>query len=285
MKRVMSIAAGSCALLLAACSTELQQAQNQPTPTAGTEFTQSLSYYYRTAAQSQWTGHTDFAGSEHLAGKSLAAGKGEAVLPDAIENRGRPIAMTSDLVDSRNRLMAAFGRNAATIIPDDAARAQVAYDCWLEEASDPVQAVESKWLENKVRNCRDDFYKAMAQVDAATPEKVARHQRYVIFFENGSAAITRDAQKTLQDAANYVRQNGGSRISVIGGTDRVGKTAYNQALSERRAEAVQQALSHEGVPEAQIKTEGRGEDHPEILTPEGVAEPRNRHADIDIESP
>jgi OOP family OmpA-OmpF porin len=51
-------------------------------------------------------------------------------------------------------------------------------------------------------------------------------------------------------------------ISVVGHADRIGKEAYNQKLSERRAEAVKAYLILNGVPSDKIRTEGRGESDP-----------------------
>ena len=51
-------------------------------------------------------------------------------------------------------------------------------------------------------------------------------------------------------------------IAVVGHADRIGKEAYNQKLSERRANAVKIYLISKGVPAAKIRTEGRGESEP-----------------------
>jgi len=48
-------------------------------------------------------------------------------------------------------------------------------------------------------------------------------------------------------------------IAVIGHADRIGKEAYNQKLSERRAAAVKAYLVRKGVSADKIHTEGRGE--------------------------
>ncbi len=51
-------------------------------------------------------------------------------------------------------------------------------------------------------------------------------------------------------------------IAVVGHADRIGKEAYNQKLSERRANAVKTYLVSKGVPANKIRTEGRGESEP-----------------------
>jgi outer membrane protein OmpA-like peptidoglycan-associated protein len=287
MKNVVSLAAVSAvALALGACQTELQKAESQPTPQstgAGTPFTQSLNKYYREAAESQWTGQTDFAASEHLAKKAQATGTGTQVPPDSIEVEGRAVKKNGELTIARKRFMIGMNRGAATKIPDPTARAQVAYDCWLAEASDPVMAVESKWLEKKVRNCRTDFYAAMDQVDAATKPP----DRYVVYFDTNSTHLSQASMQTLQQAASNARMEAQNdvKVSVIGNADRQGKPKNNQVLSEKRAAEASGVLVKDGVPQGLIQTQGRGENDPLVATADGVPEQKNRNAIVVFQWP
>lgn len=56
-------------------------------------------------------------------------------------------------------------------------------------------------------------------------------------------------------------------VNTTGYTDRLGKAAYNQKLSERRAEAVKAYLVQKGVPADVIKTAGKGEADPVVNCP------------------
>ena len=51
-------------------------------------------------------------------------------------------------------------------------------------------------------------------------------------------------------------------ITIAGHADRLGSDAYNQKLSERRANAVKAYLVSRGVPASKIRAEGRGESEP-----------------------
>lgn len=53
-----------------------------------------------------------------------------------------------------------------------------------------------------------------------------------------------------------------AKYTVIGHTDRLGAEAYNQKLSERRAQVVADELVAKGVPATDIVVEGRGETEP-----------------------
>jgi OmpA-OmpF porin, OOP family len=66
------------------------------------------------------------------------------------------------------------------------------------------------------------------------------------------------------------------KYEVAGHTDSVGSEAYNQRLSERRANAVRDRLIAEGIPAAQVTAVGYGESRPRASndTDEGRAENR-----------
>ena len=71
-------------------------------------------------------------------------------------------------------------------------------------------------------------------------------------------------------------------VNVVGHTDNTGEAAYNQSLSERRAQAVASVLISAGVSPARIRSIGRGEDQPVAsnLTAEGRQQ--NRRVEIII---
>jgi len=51
-------------------------------------------------------------------------------------------------------------------------------------------------------------------------------------------------------------------IIAVGHADRIGKDAYNQKLSERRAAAVKEYLVSKGIEANRVYTEGKGEKQP-----------------------
>jgi OOP family OmpA-OmpF porin len=69
-------------------------------------------------------------------------------------------------------------------------------------------------------------------------------------------------------------------VLVTGHTDRLGTDAYNQKLSERRADAVRDYLVSKGVDKAKIETIGMGEKQPVVQ-----CDQKNRKALIDCLQP
>ena len=67
---------------------------------------------------------------------------------------------------------------------------------------------------------------------------------------------------------------------MIGHADSVGRTAFNDSLSLKRADAVRRILIQAGIRAGKIDTVGRGSREPLVPTAEGVSEPRNRRVEI-----
>ena len=103
-----------------------------------------------------------------------------------------------------------------------------------------------------------------------------------VTFAVDSSAIEPQFQRTLQDVANTLSQYDKSYVDVYGHTDSTGADAYNQTLSERRAESVANFLSNSGVNRARLATRGFGESQPiaSNSTEEGRA--ANRRVEIRI---
>ncbi|WP_101067219.1 OmpA family protein [Roseovarius salinarum] len=103
-----------------------------------------------------------------------------------------------------------------------------------------------------------------------------------ILFATDSFAVRPDLRDDLRVVAQSLRDYPDSTVQVIGHTDNTGEAAYNQRLSERRANAVADLLMEGGVAFGRIDAFGRGEDQPVAsnLTPEGRA--RNRRVEIVI---
>jgi outer membrane protein OmpA-like peptidoglycan-associated protein len=103
-----------------------------------------------------------------------------------------------------------------------------------------------------------------------------------LLFATDSSALRGDLQNDIRAVGQNLLQYPNSRIEVIGHTDSTAEAAYNQQLSQDRANAVAAVLRSAGVPSSRISTFGRGEDQPiaSNLTPEGRAQ--NRRVEIII---
>ena len=82
-----------------------------------------------------------------------------------------------------------------------------------------------------------------------------------LFFAFNESALTPRSVRQLQIVAELLKQSQG-KLNISGHTDDVGSEGYNQKLSERRADAVKEALVSFGVKAEQITTHGLGKSQP-----------------------
>lgn len=103
-----------------------------------------------------------------------------------------------------------------------------------------------------------------------------------ITFNSGSAQIKPESYGILKEIADALKSEPAKSVTIVGHTDSDGSDALNQQLSEKRADAVRQALAQEfGVSNA-IVTEGKGASTPvaDNTTPSGRAQ--NRRVDFTL---
>ena len=69
---------------------------------------------------------------------------------------------------------------------------------------------------------------------------------------------------------------------AIGHTDSIGTEAYNQRLSERRANAVKAYLVSKGIESDRVATEGKGELQPVASNKTKAGRAQNRRVEIEV---
>ena len=101
-----------------------------------------------------------------------------------------------------------------------------------------------------------------------------------VTFDVDSYAISPAFMSTLDQVAGTLNQYESTFIDVYGHTDSTGSDAYNQTLSERRAQAVANYLASRGVKPERMATKGFGESQPKATNTTEAGRAENRRVEI-----
>jgi OmpA-OmpF porin, OOP family len=107
-------------------------------------------------------------------------------------------------------------------------------------------------------------------------------KQYTVYFPLNSLRLNAAAQSVVTDAAQYARSAPAPKLTVTGHADTSGSSAYNMALSRRRANVVATGLKAEGIPSSMITVRWKGEKDLAVKTRDGVANAKNRRTTIDV---
>jgi outer membrane protein OmpA-like peptidoglycan-associated protein len=101
-----------------------------------------------------------------------------------------------------------------------------------------------------------------------------------VLFGTDLSRLNAEGMRTAQKLADVLQQNPQRTVLVEGFTDSTGAADYNQALSERRATAVQTALGELGVARTRVAIRGYGESHPVASNDNAQNRQLNRRVEI-----
>ncbi len=153
--------------------------------------------------------------------------------------------------------------------------------CWRDANWTPATAAAA---------CDGALVKAAAAAPAAAapaapaPAAVASKVTFAAdaFFDFDKSVLKPEGKAKLDDLVSKVQGINLEVIVAVGHTDSVGSDAYNQKLSERRAQAVKAYLESKGIDKSRVYTEGKGEKQPvaDNKTKDGRA--KNRRVEIEV---
>jgi OmpA-OmpF porin, OOP family len=257
---------------LAGCASDIKQMRDVQ-PTGGTAFTQALTEEYRKFVVFEADEMNDWVDANYFSRKGLAAANGDIVLPEELGIWDLPPEKVDELASARGRLMRALDAGARDSNPKVAATAQARFDCWVEQTEEMDQ-------DKDIAACRDEFLKAMEELEAKPMATTENPEKYLVLFDFDKSNITAEGQAVIDKVVAAAGKMGTVNISATGHADRSGSETYNMALSLRRADAVRAALIAGGLSGDAITVAGRGESEPAVPTPDGVKEPANRRVEI-----
>jgi outer membrane protein OmpA-like peptidoglycan-associated protein len=123
-------------------------------------------------------------------------------------------------------------------------------------------------------------------IEGAKVERVG--EGIQVTFESGllydfdSDVVKPDARTNLSELASSLDKYPDSDLIIIGHTDQVGSSEYNQRLSERRASAAARYLVSQGVSGSRVATRGLGETEPVESNETEAGRAANRRVEVAI---
>jgi outer membrane protein OmpA-like peptidoglycan-associated protein len=102
-------------------------------------------------------------------------------------------------------------------------------------------------------------------------------------FVTGKATLTAGARKELDKGAKIlIEQYPQLKVEIAGHTDKTGKPAFNQQLSEKRANAVKDYLVKKGVAADRLTAAGYGQDQPIADNGNAAGRSKNRRVEFKV---
>lgn len=146
--------------------------------------------------------------------------------------------------------------------------------CWRNSSWTPATAAPG------CENALTSTAAAPAPASAAASSKVTYNADALFDFDK--SVIKPEAKASLDSLIGKIKTLTLEVIIAVGHTDAIGTEAYNQKLSERRANAVRAYLVSKGIDNNRIHVEGKGKTQPvaDNKTPEGRA--KNRRVEIEV---
>lgn len=102
----------------------------------------------------------------------------------------------------------------------------------------------------------------------------------VVYFAYDDSSIAPEYQAVIDSYARYLAANPSAKLRLEGHADERGTREYNVGLGERRANAVQSALTAQGGSDAQLSIISYGEERPADVGHDEAAWAKNRRVQL-----
>ncbi|HET8700848.1 MAG TPA: OmpA family protein [Nitrococcus sp.] len=179
----------------------------------------------------------------------------------------------------------------------------------LKKAQDTLQAAQSAWTQQDdpalaehlaymaQRRAQIAQAEATAQAAAAQSNEITQQLAQLkpkqtthgvvltlgdVLFAYNSAKLRPAAQAPLDKLATFLRQHPQRQVRIVGYTDSTGSAAYNQRLSERRAQSVADALAQRGIERTRMEVAGKGKNNPVASNATAGGRQLNRRVEITV---
>lgn len=186
-------------------------------------------------------------------------------------------------------------QSRAQVAQGEADRNQVLLDARTREAQNATEQARAE--QQKAEAAKQEALSAQAQAEQARTEAADMQKQLAelqakqtergmvltlgdVLFDTGQATLKPGAQSVLDRVAGFMAKNDGTKVIIEGHTDSRGSDSYNEELSQRRAQAVSDALAAHGIDRGRVEAVGRGEALPVASNDSAAGRQQNRRVEI-----
>ncbi|HSM40872.1 MAG TPA: OmpA family protein [Afifellaceae bacterium] len=142
----------------------------------------------------------------------------------------------------------------------------------------PNPDLDGDGVPNARDKCPNTRPGAVVDLDGCEVEAVIELEG--VNFDFDKATIRPEGKAILNGAAALLQQHERVVVEVAGHTDSIGTDAYNQGLSERRANAVKDYLTSKGITATRLTARGDGESRPVASNDTDAGRAENRRVEL-----
>jgi outer membrane protein OmpA-like peptidoglycan-associated protein len=148
-----------------------------------------------------------------------------------------------------------------------------------EQARNEAQNAQSQVAQAQAENQR-----LMNELQAAQTTRGIVLTLGDVLFDTGQAQLKAGATRPIEQLAAFLEENPERKVQIEGFTDSQGTDEFNQALSQRRADAVAQAIIQRGIDSQRVRALGYGEEFPRAGNDSAGSRQLNRRVEIIVSS-
>jgi OmpA-OmpF porin, OOP family len=279
---------GLAAFVLAGCVGQQLQMAKDTTPGGG-PFDKALFAQYLNLAKMEYS-EADYGDSDAFAMRAMDSAAGTPPGPEEVGARAIPSQFVGELKSAYRKLGEVLDAGSVRY-PKTAAKAQAAFDCWMQEQEENLQP-------DHIAKCKGDFnsaYNALKTALAPQPKakkpkpapaapKAKKYENFTVLFAHDSSKIDKKAGRNVNKAVLAIDTAAPKSVIISGYADRSGNANYNMTLSGKRANGVAAMLTENASTElgGKVAVKVYGEKNNKVLTADGKREPKNRRVKIEI---
>jgi outer membrane protein OmpA-like peptidoglycan-associated protein len=174
------------------------------------------------------------------------------------------------------------GERAARAKMEAEARKREAEQARLAAMAEAERAEKARAAADKFKAEADQLMKEVSQLKGQLTERGIVLTMGDVLFATDQSTLSPNAHRNVEKLAEFLQKYPKRNVLIEGHTDNVGADEYNLSLSQRRAEAVKEALVAKGIDPGRIWTKGYGKRYPVASNDTPAGRQLNRRVEVII---